>query len=141
MPKDKLKSSYTKDELESYLLHERGHVNFLGRIMTGVYALIMTFTALFFYLVILFIDRQKYDLMKSMIFYILIFFFLGWLLNMLREYYADYYAWKHCGKKHLISALVKIDKYKRRTMFQSLLRNYTHPSLKSRIKLIEFTRN
>src|SRR4030042_527756 len=101
MPKgklDKLKSSYSKDELEAYLLHERGHLNLLGRTMTGVYALIMTFIALFFYLVILFIDRQKYDLMKSMIFYIVVFFFLGWLLNMLREYYADYYAWKHCGK-------------------------------------------
>ena len=41
MPKDKLKAGYSKDELEAYLLHERGHFNVLGRTMSAVYSFIM----------------------------------------------------------------------------------------------------
>lgn len=65
---------------------------------------------------------------------------LGWMLNGLREYYADYYSWTHCCKKALVSALKKIDRYKRPNLWKSILRNYTHPPLASRIRLIEKVR-
>lgn len=140
MPKDKLKAAYSKDELEAYLLHERGHLNFIGRLMTAVYAVIMVFVVLFVYLVILFLDRAKNSFALRMILFIFLFLLLGWVLNCVREYYSDYYSWIHCGRKPLISALKKIDKYKRSSWFNSMLRNYTHPPLASRIKLIEKTR-
>jgi Zn-dependent protease with chaperone function len=136
MPKDKLKASYSKEELEAYLLHERGHFDIIGRMMTGVYALLLAFIVLFAYLVVFFTDRKQYILSCKIIGIIFVFLFLGWLLNMVREYYADNYSWRHCNKKSLISALIKIDKYKRRTIYQSIMRNYTHPSLNSRIALI-----
>lgn len=140
MPKDKLKAAYTKDELEAYLLHERGHLNFVGRLMTSVYAVIMVFIVLFIYLVVLFFDRGDYSFALRMVLFIFLFLLLGWVLNGVREYYADYYSWIHCGRKQLISALNKIDKYKRSNWFNSMLRNYTHPPLISRIKVIEKTK-
>lgn len=136
----KLKAAYSKEELEAYLLHERGHMNLIGRLMTAVYAVIMVFIVLFIYLVILFFDRGDYNFALRMILFIFLFLLLGWLLNCLREYYADYYSWIHCGRKPLISALRKIDKFKRSNWFNSMLRNYTHPPLATRIILIEKTR-
>lgn len=141
MPKDKLKAGYSKDELEAYLLHERGHFNVLGRTMSAVYSFIMILILFLVYLMILFFDRQQYAIMWGIVPFIFLFLLLGLLLNWTREYYADYYAWIHCGKKPLISALKKIDKFKRSTMLKSLMRNYTHPPLNSRIRLIELTKN
>ncbi len=141
MPKDKLKAGYSKDELEAYLLHERGHFNVLGRTMSAVYSFIMILILLLVYLMILFFDRQQYTLMFNLIPFIFLFLFLGLLLNWVREYYADYYAWIHCGKKSITSALKKIDKFKRSSFLKSIMRNYTHPPLSSRIKLIEMTKN
>lgn len=141
MPKDKLKAAYSKDELEAYLLHERGHFNFLGRAMSAVYSLIMILILFFVYLIILFFDRQQYVLILNIIPFIFLFLLLGLLLNWIREYYADYYAWIHCGKKPLASALKKIDKFKRSSFLKSLMRSYTHPPLSSRIRLIEMTKN
>lgn len=54
MPKDKLKAQYTKEEFEAYLLHEQGHLNLIGRLMTTVYALLMVFVFFFLYLTVLF---------------------------------------------------------------------------------------
>jgi len=140
MPKDKLKSAYSKDELEAYLLHERGHFNALGRTMSAVYSFIMILVLFLVYLIILFFDRQQYALMFNIIPFIFLFLFLGLLLNWVREYYADYYAWIHCGKKSLTSALKKIDKFKRSSFLKGIMRNYTHPPLSTRIRLIEMTK-
>jgi Zn-dependent protease with chaperone function len=134
-------ANYTKEELEAYLFHERGHMNFAGRIMTAVYASIIVFVFFFLYLIIFFVDREIYLSAVKMGVYILIFLIMGWILNGMREYYADYYSWNNCcGKKALISALKKIDSHKRQNLWQNMLRNYTHPPLSSRIKAIERSR-
>jgi len=134
-------ANYTKEELEAYLFHERGHTNFAGRVMTAVYASLIVFVFFFLYLIIFFIDKAVYISAVKMCFYIFMFLIMGWILNGMREYYADYYSWHNCrGKKALISALRKIDAHKRRSTWQIMLRNYTHPPLSSRIKAIERTR-
>ena len=103
--------------------------------------MLLVFIALFIYLVIFFFDKGNYDFVLRIILFIFLFLVMGWILNGMREYYADYYSWIHCGKKPLISALKKIDKYKRRNWWASMLRNYTHPPLASRIRLIEKTKS